>query len=252
MSRNLKRKLGIGAATLAAAAFGGGAYAATQTQTNPRQAFLNDVAKRLGVSPQKLSSALSGAALDQLNAAVKAGRLTQAEANAIKRHIQQGGIPPVGPGPFLAPGGPPPFLGHLHRRFGGHLAFGGPIAAGPIAAAAKYLGLSDAQLEKQFMAGKSLAQIAQAQHKSVSGLQSAIEAAIKARLDKAVAAGFLSKAQEQRILSRMIPDMINRKLQRPGFGPRFRRGFSPAPPPGAPGARIAPAAPVVPVPQIVY
>jgi hypothetical protein len=251
VSSNLKRKLAVGGATLAAAALGGGAYAATQTQTNPRQAFLNDVAKRLGVSPEKLSSALKGAAIDRLEAAVKAGKLTQAQADAIKRRIEQGG---VGPGP-LAPG---PFLGHrqlvpghpfLHH-FGGHLAFGGPIAACPIAAAAKYLGLTDAQLRNQLMAGKSLAQIAQSQHKSVSGLQSAIQAAVKTRLDKAMSAGFLTKAQEQRILSKMIPAIINRKLEKPGFGPRFRKGGLPAPPP--PGSAISPAAPQIPPPAIVY
>jgi hypothetical protein len=239
---NHKRKLAIGAATLAAVAFGGGAYAASQTQTNPRQAFLNDVAKRLGVTPSKLSSALSGAAMDQLNAAVKAGKLTQAQADAIKRHIQQGGPAPLGP-----PIGPRPFLHH----FGGHLAFGGPMAEGPLAAAAKYLGLTDAQLLSQLGSDKSLAQVAKARNKSVSGLQSAIQAAVKARLDKAVSAGFLTKAREQRILNRMIPTIINRKIERPGFGPHWHR-FGAGPPPGAPGpirpGAVLPAAP----PAIVY
>ena len=48
MHRSLKRKLVIGLAALAVAALAGGAYAATQSSTpNTRQAFLNDVAKRL-------------------------------------------------------------------------------------------------------------------------------------------------------------------------------------------------------------
>ncbi len=242
VSRSLKRKVAIGAAALAGAAFGGGAYAATQSTTNPRQAFLDDAAKRLHVTPQQLKSALGGAAIDQLSAAVKAGKLTQAQANAIKRRIQQGGGPPFGP--WI---GPRPFLHHL--------AFGGPLNDGPLAAAAKYLGLTDAQLSKQLMSGKSLAQIAQAQHKSVSGLQSAVQASVKARLDKAVAAGFLTKAQEQRILSR-ISDIVTRKIERPGFGPRFHGGpglrfhgrFRGGPPPGAPplpapGGYTAPAGP---------
>ena len=42
MSSNLKRKFAIGVAVLASAAFGGGAYAATQVSgSNARQAFLN-------------------------------------------------------------------------------------------------------------------------------------------------------------------------------------------------------------------
>ena len=50
----------------------GGAYAATQTSgQNTRQAFLNDVAKRLHVTPQQLTAALNGASIDQLQAEVR-------------------------------------------------------------------------------------------------------------------------------------------------------------------------------------
>ena len=51
MRPSLKRKLTIVATVLAAAAFAGGAFAATQT-TGPsmRQAFLQDFAKRLNVT----------------------------------------------------------------------------------------------------------------------------------------------------------------------------------------------------------
>ena len=92
------------------AAFAGGAYAATQSSgPNTRQAFLNDVAKRLHVSPQQLSSALNGATTDQLQAQVKAGQITQAQANALEQHLKNGGATPFLP---LTPGlaGPRPFL----------------------------------------------------------------------------------------------------------------------------------------------
>ena len=49
-----------------------------------RSEYLNDVAKRLDVSPEKLSGALKGAYLDQLDKAVSDGRLTQAQADALK------------------------------------------------------------------------------------------------------------------------------------------------------------------------
>ena len=103
-----KRKLVIGSTVVAVAAFAGGAVAATQGSSNPRQQYLNDVAKRLNVTPAQLNSALNGAALDQLNAAVKAGKLTQAQADALKQRIQQGapgGVPFIGP---PGPGGPGP------------------------------------------------------------------------------------------------------------------------------------------------
>src|SRR5919201_3203264 len=111
MDPKLRRRVAIGATGLAvAAAATGGAYAATSgSGTSDRQAFLNDVAKRLHVSSSDLKSAIKGALFDRLDADVKAGRLTQAQADAIKKRIQQrGGVPffagPRGPGPFF--GGP--------------------------------------------------------------------------------------------------------------------------------------------------
>ena len=93
----IKRKLAVVAALLAAVAFAGGAYAATQTSPiSVRQAFLNDVAKRLNVTPQQLTSAFRGAFDDELANAVAAHRLTQAQANALKRDVGQSGSLPLG------------------------------------------------------------------------------------------------------------------------------------------------------------
>jgi hypothetical protein len=242
----------IGTVALATAAFAGGAYAATQNPgTNARQAFLNDAAKQLHVTPAQLDSALKKAALDRLSAAVKAGKLTQAEADAIKRQIQNDNASPFFFRFGLHPPGLHPRIGH----FGEHRA---------LAPAAKYLGLTDAQLLQQLSSGKSLAQIAKAQGKSTSGLEQALTSAIKARLDKAVANQRITAAQEQKLLSRLsgrIGDLINRtppKLgngMHPGLGPRafgyhhfggrFARPYG-APPPGGPAG--LPAAPPPPGP----
>jgi hypothetical protein len=226
-----KRKLAIAATAAAAAAFAGGAYAATQTSGTSRQAFLNDVAKRLNVSPTQLQSALQGAFDDQLQAAVTAGKLTQAQANALKQHIQQRGGAPLGFGGLLHPGAP-----RLRRAPGmpgapgllgapGHPFLG--VHGGRFSAAAKYLGVSESQLLKQLASGKTLAQIAKAQGKSASGLKAAMTAAVKTRLDKAVGAKLLTSAQEQKILSNLgsiIDAQINgRAIAKLGF----RRGFGP-------------------------
>jgi hypothetical protein len=225
---------------LAAAAFAGGAYAATQQSSgNARQAFLDDVAKRLHVTPAQLDSALKGAALDQLAAAVKSGRITQAQANALKQRIEGKGN---APGPLL-------FGPHALRR---HMMFGGGIGFGAgLASAARYLGLTNAQLRKQLESGKSLAQIAKAQGKWTSGLQQALTAALKKRLDRAVANKRITSAEEQKLLSMFsarIGDLINRTPPKrlgiwghPGMGPGgfgygFHRGF------GRPGAFVPPAA----------
>jgi AraC-like DNA-binding protein len=260
----LKRKLAIGATFTALAAFAGGAYAASQTAGPSRQAFLNDVAKRLNVSPQQLTDALRGAFDDQLQAAVAAGKLTQAQANAIKQRIQQKGGAPFGFGPlkrFGAPGlmAPRPF------------PFRGPIIGVPggrFDAAAKYLGLSEAQLAKQLASGKSLAQIANARGKSVSGLKSAMTAAVKARLDKAVTAKLLTSAQEQKLLSD-LSSVLDAQINNKGFAPRFgmkgfRRGFGPGGPrlfpglgpkgalPAPPGLGPKGALPAPPAPGLIY
>ena len=66
-------------------------------------------------------------------------------------------------------------------QFGGD-AMGGAMTA-PFTAAAKYLGLSPADLQTQLQSGKSLAVVATAQGKSVTGLENAMVAAAKAELD---------------------------------------------------------------------
>src|SRR5581483_9713265 len=97
MQRSLKRKLVLVVAALAVIAFAGGAYAATQSSTlNARQAFLHDVAGRLNVTPARLHSALMGAFDDQLNEAVAKGRLTRAQAAAIRQRAQRTGVVPLG------------------------------------------------------------------------------------------------------------------------------------------------------------
>jgi hypothetical protein len=123
--------------------------------------------------------------------------------------------------------------------------FFGPVA--PAAAAAKYLGLTKAQLVNQLRSGKSLAQIAKAQGKTTSGLEQAMTAEVKTRLDKAVANKRITAAQEQKLLKALtagIDAAVNNappeglRFARPGFGYQkaFRGGFArpgslvPAPP----------------------
>jgi hypothetical protein len=91
---------------------------------------------------------------------------------------------------------------------GGALAAGGKHAKGPAghpgpAAIASYLGLTPAQLRAQLGSGKTLAQIAVAQGKTVAGLEAAIVADVQAHLDRAVSNGRLSPAQETALLARL-------------------------------------------------
>jgi hypothetical protein len=88
-------------------------------------------------------------------------------------------------------------------------AGGGPPAA---AAIASYLGLSSADLKADLQSGKTLAQIAVAQGKTVAGLEAAIVADAKTHLDADVTAGTLTSTQEATMLANLqshVDDMVN-------------------------------------------
>ena len=76
-------------------------------------------------------------------------------------------------------------------------------------AAAQYLQLERATLADSLRSGQTLAQIANARGKSVSGLEAAMVAAVKAKLDAAVLAGRLTSTREQRVLAR-VQKVVNR------------------------------------------
>jgi hypothetical protein len=84
---------------------------------------------------------------------------------------------------------------------------------GLLKAAATYLGVTNAQLVTELRAGKSLAQVATAKGKSVDGLKQALLAALKQKVDAAVAAGELDAARAQALLER-APAHIERLVQR--------------------------------------
>jgi hypothetical protein len=268
LHRSLKRNLVIGLAALGVAACAGGAYAATQNSgPSSRQAFLNDVAKRLHVTPQQLTAALNGASVDQLQAEVKAGQLTQAQANALEQRLKSGGPAPLLP---LTPGlgGPRPFNAVPPGGFGSR-GFGFGFPGFGLGGAASYLGLTNAQLIQQLRSGKSMAEIAASKGKTVAGLEQALTAPIKKALDAAVARKAITAAQEQQILSHFSADLTQRVNQKglptpkvvrllfrggpgryggwPGpYGPSFK------PPAGAPTTPSAPKTPAKPgvLPQL--
>jgi len=65
----------------------------------------------------------------------------------------------------------------------------------------------------ELRAGKSLAQVATAKSKSVDGLKQALLAALKQKVDAAVAAGRLDAARAQKLLER-APAHIARLVDR--------------------------------------
>ncbi|HEY3765426.1 MAG TPA: hypothetical protein VGL44_09740 [Gaiellales bacterium] len=209
MTGRLKRRIVIAALVIGVVGLGGTALAASDSGGN---SFLNDVAGRLGVSTQKLQSAINGANQDRLNQLVKQGKLTQAQANAIEKRMKAHGGAPFA-GPF---GGPMGGFRHHGFRGGPRASFGFGPMMGSLQTAASYLGLSVTTLGQDLRSGKTLATVATVQGKSVSGLEAALLAPVKAHLDAAVQAHRMSQAQETRFLN-MISDGIDRFVTH-GFG----------------------------------
>lgn len=213
----IRRTVIAGAAAALAVGGAGAGVAATKLTGSPSEeskAIVNDAAKTLGVEPGKLSAALKQAFENRIDAAVAAGRLTKQQGDELKQRIESGDFPLFGP----------PAFGH---GFGApHPFFHG------LDAAASYLGLTEAQLHSRIESGKTLAEIAKAQGKSVDGLKDAMVKDAKTHLDAAVKAGRLSSAEEQRVLAGLeqrIDDLVNGKLParfpgRHGFGFRDRQG----------------------------
>jgi predicted DNA-binding protein (UPF0251 family) len=222
-------KVAIAGIAVLAVAGAGGAIAATKLLTpgERSQAIVDDAAQQLGVDPTKLGDALKKALENQVDADVAAGRITKEEGEAIKARIESGEYPIFGFGGFGKRGG-----------FGHHGSFGAKLDA-----AASYLGLTEAELRTQLEAGKSLADVAKAQGKSVSGLVDALLAAAKAKVADAVKNGHLTQAEADDLISGLkdrITDLVNGvHPQRDGF--RFRSGERFRPPAALPPTFGAPA-----------
>lgn len=235
MDRSLKRKVVAGTVVALAVGGTGVGVAATQLRSSPSEeskAVVSDAAKQLGVQPDQLSNALKKALENRVDAAVAAGRITKAQGDALKQRIESNDFPLFGPFPLG--------FGFGHGFFGHH-GFPG------LDAAASYLGLTESQLDAKVDAGKTLAQVAKDQGKSVDGLVAALKADLKQKLDRAVADGRITKSDETKALSdadQRITNLVNGKLIRPArpehwFGRPDRDDFGNAPSTGFPGPPAA-------------
>jgi hypothetical protein len=156
---------------------------------------LAQIAATQGKSSSGLEQAIEAAVNSRLAQAVAAGKLTSQREQMILSGLQARLDKLVNN----------THPGLLHQR--------GLLRRRAATVSAAYLGITPQALRSQLDAGKTLALVATDQGKTVSGLEQAIEAAIKTRLDKAVAAGRLTSQREQLILARLparLDKLVNR------------------------------------------
>ena len=194
------RRLSALVAALAAVAVLGIAVASAPAADPPSLA--DDVAARLGIAPDKLRAAFRDAIAARIDAAVKAGKLTPEQGAKLKERLANAQSLGLG---FRLRGRlavkPPAFF--RGPRLGAHRL--GPIT--------KYLDITPQELRSELRSGKSLAEIATAHGKTVDGLVDAIVGPAKARLDRAVENGRLTRQRADELLARLT-DAVEKAVQR--------------------------------------
>jgi hypothetical protein len=216
-----KRTKIVASAGAALAIAGAGAAVAADRLVSPKsesQAVLNDAAKQLGIEPAKLTQALQQALKNRVDDLVAQGVLTKEQGAALKQKLDAAGVPLLS-GPLLGPRGL-----DFDRLRSGFRLFGRHVQAG-LQDAAEYLGLSEEALREQLTDGKSLAEVAKAQGKSVDGLVDVLVKDETARLDQAVKDGRLTDGQRDEIVANLeekVTALVN--AQPPAFGFKFGHG----------------------------
>jgi hypothetical protein len=192
----------IAAGVAVIAALGGGTAAAVAATTDDKKATENavlaDAAKKLGVNSDDLRSALAGAEDAQIDAQVKAGELTQAQADAIKaRRASDGTVLGVGGG---------------HGGRGGH--GGGRLADD----AAKALGITTTSLFDQLRGGKTLEDITKAKGKTLDEVKAAVKTSATAELKADLAAKRITQAQYDEQIGDLDDEIADLASGRLGHG----------------------------------
>ncbi len=160
-------------------------------------------------------------ALDRaLQGLVDNGTLTQQQADAVRKALADE-------------------MAKLHGGHGPRMGHG-PFAGHPLEAAAKALGMSEADLRAALRGGKTIAAVAQDKGVALDTVVDALVADASSRIDQAVTAGRLTQQQADSLKS-TLKDRVTRLVQNPPPMPRrpHDRGDGPPPAPGASGSGSA-------------
>ena len=146
--------------------------------------FMSHFATEIGKTQAEVNAAFQKAIADTLADEVKAGRITQAQADTIKARLANKTPCSL---PALGPGGAK--LEAFMQQY--------------LAASAAALGITEAQLKTALRNGQSLSQIAATKNISEASFRAKLTENLKPVLDKAVSNKRITAAQEQTILDRL-------------------------------------------------
>ncbi|HYM49844.1 MAG TPA: hypothetical protein VET65_04650 [Candidatus Limnocylindrales bacterium] len=196
---------------------------ASPSGKNYAQVFVQKLAGILGLTPAQTTSDLKSAELATIDQMVADGRITKAQGDAMKARVQNGQTPSLGFG-FGRGSGRPGFAGRGVLQ---------DVRTAELNALASTLHMSVTDIQAQLRSGKTLSDLEKQQNVSDAAVQSAVRAAAKSVLDKAVTAGTITQQQENALLARVGTMPFS-------FGHKF--GSKPGrPAPGSSGAPTAPA-----------
>ncbi len=180
------------------------------------------LAEEKGVATSAIVDAVVAAHQEQLTAAVTAGTLTQAQADA-RLELAQADVEVLLSQTFDFANRP---------GFGRRGDFGMGMGGNMLTIVAEQLGIEETELWTELQAGKSIAQLAEEKGVSTEAIVEAIGAAHQAVLDSAVEAGTLTQEQADARLELMnshIQAMLDGTMMpggmMGGFGPRGDMGM---------------------------
>lgn len=176
---------------------------------------LAQVAKSKGVDVQKVIDALVADRNLEIDGAVKAGQITQAQAEEMKANVTQRITDRVN-GTFAGPGFG---MGRGHGMMG---------PGEDLSVVAKAIGISDSDLLSALQNGKSIADVAKSKNVAVQTVIDALVASEKTEVQSMVTAGRITQAQADTMIANLtqrVTAMVNGTLPGPGFGRGMGHGW---------------------------